>query len=193
MSHQPERTCIACRGAFAKDRVVRIVAGPDGAVLDYRDKLPGRAAYVCPNRECIEKALSRENLSRALKQKVKAPAPADFVAMLVVSITEKIRSLISMSAKAGKMAAGYSAVQDAIEKSRAEMLLYAIDLSEGTREKLVHKGVQGLRQTTLFTRDELGKILNRELVGVVALTEKGLADAVWNESERLNSLINVHE
>ncbi len=48
MKHQPERTCIGCRGVFEKDEVVRIVAGPSGAVIDYREKLPGRAAYVCP-------------------------------------------------------------------------------------------------------------------------------------------------
>jgi predicted RNA-binding protein YlxR (DUF448 family) len=193
MTRQPERTCIGCRGAFTKDRVVRIVAGPEGAVLDYRDKLPGRAAYVCPRRECIEKALSRENLSRALKQKVKTPAPAEFIAVLIQSITDKIRSLISMSAKAGRIASGYSAVQDAVEKSRVEMLLFATDVSEGTREKLGHKGAEDIRQATLLTRDELGKIMNRELVGVLAFTDKGLADALWNESKRLNSLINEHE
>jgi hypothetical protein len=193
MKRQPERTCIGCRGAFPKDQVVRIVAGAAGAVLDYREKLPGRAAYVCPTSQCIEKALSRESLARALKQKVKPPAPVEFIGMLVQSITEKIRSLIAMSAKAGKIAAGYSAVHDAIEKGRVEMLLYATDISEGTREKLDHKIMEGQRLATLLTRDELGKILNRELVGVVAFTEKGLADAVWNESKRLKSLINEHE
>ena len=122
------------------------MAGPDGAVLDYREKLPGRAAYVCPERECIEKALSRENLSRALKQKVKPPrirtssSPAAHQ-----SITEKIRSLIAMAAKAGKLAAGYSAVHDALEKGRVEMLIYAADLSEGTREKLDQQERPGLR------------------------------------------------
>lgn len=178
---------------FPKDQVVRIVAGPAGAVLDYREKLPGRAAYVCPRRECIEKGLGREGLSRALKQKVQAPSPAEFTEMLVGSITEKVRSLIAMAAKAGMIAAGYSAVQDALEKGRAEMLLYASDLSEGTREKIDQRAAAGIRETTLLTRDELGRMLNRELVGVVAFTEKRLANAVWSESNRLKGLINEHE
>ena len=193
MKHEPLRTCIGCRGTFPKDQVVRIVAGPEGAVLDYREKLPSRAAYVCPSRECIEKALSRDNLSRALKQRVKMPAPAQFISVLLQSITEKIRSLTVMAAKAGRIAAGYSAVQDAAEKGRVEMLIHATDLSEGTREKLEHKGGTDFREATLFTRDELGKILNRELVGVIAFTDKGLAEAVWNEWKRLKSLINEHE
>ena len=82
MKHEPERTCVGCRGVFNKDAVVRIVAGPPGIVIDYREKLPGRAAYVCPTKECITKALSKENLSRALHLKVRPPeaeaAPAPF-------------------------------------------------------------------------------------------------------------------
>ncbi len=33
--------------------MIRIAAGPLGIVIDYREKLPGRAAYVCPTVECI--------------------------------------------------------------------------------------------------------------------------------------------
>jgi predicted RNA-binding protein YlxR (DUF448 family) len=193
MKHQPERTCIGCRGVFKKDEVVRIVAGPAGAVIDYREKLPGRAAYVCPGPECIKKALGRENLSRALHLKAKPPDVEAFLAMLGANITEKVKSLLFMAAKAGKLAAGYSAVNDALEKGRVEMVLYARDLSEGTKEKVAIKGAASLRQTTLFTRDELGKILNRELVGVIGIQDKGLADSVWKETERLKRLININE
>jgi predicted RNA-binding protein YlxR (DUF448 family) len=189
----PERTCIGCRGRYRKDEVVRIVAGPEGVVLDYREKLPGRAAYVCPREHCIEKAFSRENLSRSLRTGVKPPAIADFVALLVSNISQKIKSLIAISAKAGKLAAGYSAVQDAIEKGRPELLLYACDISEGTKEKLALHKESSVREAVIFTRDELGAVLNRELVGVVALEDKGLSDAVWKETERLKSLININQ
>jgi predicted RNA-binding protein YlxR (DUF448 family) len=191
--HIPERTCIGCRGVFPKGAVVRIVAGTSGAVLDYREKLPGRAAYVCPSRTCIEKAFSRDALSRALKLKVKPQSPGEFTGQLAAVITEKIKSLIAMSAKAGKLAAGYSAVQDSLEKDRVEVILFARDISSGTKEKVVLKGAGHLRSAAVLTRDELGGILNRELVGVVAIEDKGLADAVWKETERLKSLINTDE
>jgi predicted RNA-binding protein YlxR (DUF448 family) len=190
MKHQPERTCIGCRGVFEKNEVVRIVAGPPGAVIDYRDKLPGRAAYVCPRQACIKKALSKNNLARALHIRVPSPRAEEFLSQLIANITERIRSLIVMSAKAGKLAAGYSAVQDALEKQRVEMLIFAEDLSEGTKEKVMVSNSASLRQATLFTRDEMGMMLGRELVGVVGIHEKGLADAVWKEVERLKGLIN---
>ncbi len=190
---KPERTCIGCRTVFAKDEIVRIVAGPSGAVLDYREKLPGRAAYVCPRRECIEKAFRENLISRALKLKVPALRPEEFIGMLRSAILEKIKALIAIGVKAGKVAAGYSAVNDALEKNRVIMLLFAEDLAAGTREKIALQEKKELRTATLFSRDELGRILNRELIGVIAFEDAGFADAVWNETERLKSLINNHE
>ena len=191
--HEPERTCVGCRGVFPKDEVIRIVAGPDGIVIDYREKLPGRAAYICPTVECIAKALSKENLSRSLHVKVKAPETAVFTVQLAALIIEKVRSLIVMSAKAGKLAAGYSAVHDAVEKSRVSMLLYAHDLSAGTRGKVDTPAAASVRSATLFTREELGAMLNREVVGVIGIEDKGFSDALWKETERLKGLIKSSE
>jgi hypothetical protein len=39
----------------------------------------------------------------------------------------------------------------------------------------------------------MGRMLGRELVGVVGIQDKGLADAVWKETERLKGLINTRE
>jgi ribosomal protein L7Ae-like RNA K-turn-binding protein len=117
----------------------------------------------------------------------------EFITLLSAVIKGKIKSLIAMAAKAGKLAAGYSAVLDALEKGRVEMLLYARDISEGTKEKIAIPVAASLRTVTLFTRDELGMLMGRELVGVVGIEDKGFADAVWKESERLKGLINNHE
>ncbi len=158
--------------------------------MDYREKLPGRAVYVCPRRLCIEKAMMRDAVSRGLRAPVKPPAPEELIAQLAESMHAKIRSLLAMAAKAGKLAAGYSAVQDAQGKNRIELLIVASDLADGTREKLERGSSAPVRRITMFTREEVGGILNRELIGVVAFLDKGFADAAWKESERLKSLIN---
>lgn len=192
IQRQPERTCIGCRQSFGKDEVVRLVAGPQGVVLDYREKLPGRGAYVCPRPACIQKALSRDNLSRALHRKVTPPSQEEFTALLTAAIAEKMKSLLVMSAKAGKLAAGYSAVRDGMDKGRIELLIYAQDFSDGTKEKVLSsEKIPALRQATLFTKDEMGRMLGRELVGVVGVEDRGLADAIWHAYERLKSLINI--
>ncbi len=193
MKHQPERTCIGCRSIRKKDDVVRIIAGPEGVLIDYREKLEGRAAYICPRVECIGKALKKETLSRALHSNVKPPDISVFVSRLEQEVLDKIKSLLRITLKAGKLAMGYSAVQDALEKGRGALLLYARDLSRGTREKVAARERETIREETLFTREDLGSILNRELVGMVAVLDKGLADAIWTETQRLKGLINMSD
>jgi predicted RNA-binding protein YlxR (DUF448 family) len=189
MKHQPERTCVGCRGAFNKDDVVRIVAAPPGIVIDYREKLPGRAAYVCPRRECIAKALGRESLSRALRAKVTVPGTGDFIELLKAAIRSRIKSLLLMAAKAGMLAAGYSAVRDGLEKETIDMLLYAEDVSDGTRDKLGPVNPR-IEQAVLFTKDELGAMLGRESVGMAGVQDRGFADAIAKEAGRLKGLLN---
>jgi predicted RNA-binding protein YlxR (DUF448 family) len=191
MKRQPERTCIGCRGVFKKDEVVRIVAGPAGYVIDYREKLPGRAAYVCPRIDCIRKALSKGNLARSLNCKVSPPEEQEFISRLVANSTEKVRSLIVMAAKAGMLSAGYSAVHDAVEKGRVKGLLFATDLSDGTCEKIMASEAAPNRQAVFLTKDEIGALLNRELVGILGITENGFADAIFNETDRLKNLISA--
>lgn len=190
MKQGPERTCIGCRNLFGKHEVVRIVSGPMGLVIDYRGKMPGRAAYVCPKPDCIRKALAKDAVSRALRLKVGVPDADEFVSRLVDGVKKKIMSLIAMASKAGRLAAGFSAVQDALDKGKTELLIYAEDLSGGTKEK-IELPVPRPRSTTLFTRGEFGEILNRELVGVIAIEDEGFADAIWKEIERLKGLINI--
>lgn len=194
MARQSERTCIGCRASRPKDAVVRVAAAAGRVILDYREKLPGRGAYVCPEQECIRKAFARDALSKAMRMKVQAPDDREFIALLVEAIRQKIRSLLTMAAKAGKLAAGYSAVKDSFEKGRVAGLLYADDLSDGTREKIadVARGVSP-PEAVLFTREEMGAMLGRELVGVVALEDRGLSDAVFREANRLKNLIKQEE
>jgi predicted RNA-binding protein YlxR (DUF448 family) len=193
MKQGPKRTCIGCQGVFDKHDVVRVVSGPPGIVIDYREKLSGRAAYICPATACVEKALRKDKISRALHSRVSSPETGAFIAQLATLITDKVRALIAMSAKAGKLAAGYSAVHDAVEKGRVFLILYAIDLSAGTKEKVTTPAAASLRRATLFTREELGNMLNRELVGVIGIEDKSFSDALWKETERLKTLINSSE
>lgn len=185
---QPKRTCVGCRGVFAKNEVVRVVAAPSGAVIDYREKLPGRAAYLCPRSACIMKALGKGALSRALRMRDPHCGPGEFLARLRAAMTDRIASLIGMAAKAGKTASGYSAVRDALDKGAVELLLFALDLSDGTREKI---GTPVLRfgEATLFTKDEMGTLFGREMVGIVGILDRGFAEAVHRETKRLKGLL----
>ena len=51
-----------------KKELIRVVRSPEGAVsLDFRGKLPGRGAYVCPAPACLAKARKSRALERAFE------------------------------------------------------------------------------------------------------------------------------
>ncbi|MBK0422388.1 YlxR family protein [Leucobacter sp. CSA2] len=61
------RTCVACRKREARTVLLRIVVRDGRLIPDDRAVLPGRGAWVHPTARCLELAVSRGALSRALK------------------------------------------------------------------------------------------------------------------------------
>lgn len=51
-----------------KRELIRVVRTPEGAVsLDFGGKMNGRGAYLCPDPECLKKALRSKALDRSLE------------------------------------------------------------------------------------------------------------------------------
>ena len=64
----PKRVCVGCREQFDKKDLVRVVRTPEGLItIDFKGKQNGRGAYLCRNRDCLEKAVKNKGLERALK------------------------------------------------------------------------------------------------------------------------------
>ena len=64
----PQRQCMGCRERKAKRDMIRVVRGPDGEVsLDFGGKKNGRGAYICPDMECLKKAIRSKALDRSLE------------------------------------------------------------------------------------------------------------------------------
>jgi predicted RNA-binding protein YlxR (DUF448 family) len=69
----------------AKKELIRVVRSPEGEVsLDFKGKLPGRGAYVCPSPEC----LARVRKSRALERAFSAQLPAEVYEALELQMKE---------------------------------------------------------------------------------------------------------
>ena len=63
----PMRQCVGCREMKAKKELVRVVRSPEGEIsLDFQGKAPGRGAYVCPQAECLRRAIKSRALERGL-------------------------------------------------------------------------------------------------------------------------------
>lgn len=79
MPSETLRTCIGCRTRTDRRQLVRIVLDPadhgDRAVLDRAGTASGRGAWIHPDPDCLELALTRRALARAFR--TKAPIGAD--------------------------------------------------------------------------------------------------------------------
>ena len=64
----PQRQCMGCRERKPKRDMIRVVRGTDGTVsLDFGGKMNGRGAYICPDPECLKKAIRSKALDRSLE------------------------------------------------------------------------------------------------------------------------------
>ena len=67
----PMRQCLGCREMKPKRELVRVVRSPEGTVsLDPKGKANGRGAYLCPNMDCLKKAIRSKALARALEAEI---------------------------------------------------------------------------------------------------------------------------
>ncbi len=63
----PQRTCVGCMEVKGKKELIRVVKTPEGAVeVDPTGKRAGRGAYLCPNTNCLDKAVKGKRLEKAL-------------------------------------------------------------------------------------------------------------------------------
>lgn len=67
----PMRMCVGCREMKPKKELIRVVKSPDGDIdIDLRGKAPGRGAYLCPQKTCMDKAAKNRLLEKAFEQKI---------------------------------------------------------------------------------------------------------------------------
>src|SRR3954451_12317865 len=80
-----ERRDIVTGEVMDEARLIRFVAGPDGAVVpDLARKLPGRGLWVAADRASVETAAKKGLFARAAKAKIQAPPGlADLVESLL--------------------------------------------------------------------------------------------------------------
>lgn len=67
----PLRKCTGCSQMKNKKELVRIVHGEDNSFsVDLTGKKAGRGAYICPNSDCLSKAVKGKGLERSFKAAV---------------------------------------------------------------------------------------------------------------------------
>ncbi|MGI5876139.1 MAG: RNase P modulator RnpM [Dethiobacteria bacterium] len=74
-----QRMCLSCRLNKEKKELIRIVRTPKGEIeLDPTGKKAGRGAYICPSKECLQKAIK----GKALEKNLRAAIPTNVIELL---------------------------------------------------------------------------------------------------------------
>lgn len=67
----PMRQCLGCREMKPKKELIRVVRSPEGDIsLDFKGKAPGRGAYICPDAQCLKKAVRARALEKAFSTQI---------------------------------------------------------------------------------------------------------------------------
>lgn len=81
----PMRQCTGCREMKPKRELIRVVKSPEGEIsIDFKGKKPGRGAYICPDVECLKRAVK----ARALERIFSTQIPKEIYASLESQIGE---------------------------------------------------------------------------------------------------------
>lgn len=71
MKKQPQRTCMGCNAKKNKKDLIRIVKNKNGQItIDKTGKLEGRGAYICDNKDCLEKIIKSKRLERVFDMQI---------------------------------------------------------------------------------------------------------------------------
>ena len=64
------RRCVGCMTSRPKNELIRIAFYEGRLAFDPTGKAKGRGVYLCPDRECMEKARKRRSLQRSFESEI---------------------------------------------------------------------------------------------------------------------------
>jgi predicted RNA-binding protein YlxR (DUF448 family)/ribosomal protein L30E len=174
----PERTCLACREKRPKAHLVRLVSDPAGRLMvDPQGKLPGRGAYICPQRACAERVVKGPQLQEALRREVALCSAKALVSAMAQTLDARGLACIRIARKAGRVASGYSQVVHALQHEPVALLLVAEDTApDRLREYKARCASRRIPYRLFLTKARLGALVGRDESSAIGIQEKGLAE-----------------
>src|SRR5919109_555501 len=174
----PGRTCLGCRQARPKSELMRLVLDPTGRLMvDPQGKLPGRGAYICPQRACAAQALKGTRLREAFRQEVTSCAVDALVRTMANTLEERARAYLHMARKAGRVVSGYTQVMRALVHEPVALLLVAEDTAaERRREYEKQCASRQIPYRSFLTKARLGELVGRDESSAIGIEDARLSE-----------------
>jgi predicted RNA-binding protein YlxR (DUF448 family) len=186
----PERSCVGCRQLRPKEQLIRLVCGPMGQLLlDVHGKLPGRGAYLCCQRACVEQAVKGARLREAFRHEVTAGPVDELVRAMARVMAEGMLTCIRMARKAGRAVSGYTQVSRALIHEPVTCLLVAEDTARERRRE--YEGWCAKRQIpcrSCLTKAQLGELAGRDESSAIGILDPRLGERLLGYLEGMRRL-----
>jgi predicted RNA-binding protein YlxR (DUF448 family)/ribosomal protein L30E len=189
---KPQRSCLGCRQSRDRDALIRFVLSPQGElVVDTEAKLPGRGAYTCISKTCLQAALKQRQFSRAFKREVVTLSPDEMAGQVGGILQKRILGYIGLANKSGQVISGGSLVSDAIRSGhKPGLVLVAEDVSEAIGEKIeLLASVHHIESFRVLKKDDFGAILGKAPRSAIAIRVGGFVAQLTYEIERYRNFL----
>lgn len=167
---------------------MRLVLSPDNeVVVDWREKLPGRGAWVHPQAACVDKLDAKGGIvGHALDGgKIRRPLREQMTELALAGVLDGL----SLAAAAGALIGGHDMLLAAIADGTIVTIILAEDASPRTVEDLRRAAGDAIPFTVVaIGRDALGGRIGRGARAAVGVTSSRAASHLRAQLRRLRSL-----
>lgn len=188
----PMRRCVVTREQAPKERMIRFVRAPDGAIVaDLAARLPGRGLWLSARADVLDSAVSKGGLARAFARtaagaQTAGPVrlPADLPVMLAAGLRLRIGEYLGLARRAGQAVAGFEKARAWLGSGRAALAVEASDGSAEERRRLL-SGAGKVIVAWPLDAATLGQVFGRPHAVHVAVAPGRIATALIHEIDRL--------
>lgn len=146
----------------------------------------GRGAYVCPHHLCLEQAVKRGEFVRCLKVALAPMAVETLEGLIQERVSRKVAALLGLARRARKVASGAEAVESAVKRRSARLILSATDASANSVAKLRTLAAEvNIAWMRVMGKEELGAALGGAPRACIAVTDPNFAGAVMSVLEKM--------
>ena len=176
----PQRQCVGCRMMKNKKELIRILKTDEGIIIDDTGKKNGRGAYICPNAQCLKKAIENKGLERSFKM----PVDKEVYEYLRILKQDKTLLMLGLAQRAGKVASGEFSTEKAVKSKKAFLVVVASDASDNTK-KMFSDMCTFYKVPIAFYSDKvsLGHAIGKEFRASLAVLDEGFGKQIQKHLE----------
>lgn len=90
--------------------------------------------------------------------------------------TNKFNSMLGLCQKAGRLVSGELSCENELKSRKAKLIILAEDASDNIKKKFINSSnFYGCKVICAMNKDELGRIIGKDMRSVIAVTDDGFA------------------